>query len=217
VPANVAPHHSTQVGGFVEGYVAEDPILAVARGQAAELGVTSVTPGCGAVLRLLTAAGNAKSVVEVGTGVGVSGIWLLRGMRRDGVLTTIDVEPEYQRVARRVFLEAGFSPSRTRIITGRALDVLPRLADGMYDVVFVDHDAREYAAGVRAAGRLLRPGGVLLLGRALAGGKVADPAIRDQHTVALREVVKALREADDWIPALVPVGEGLLAAAKRCD
>lgn len=217
MPANVPPHHSTQVGDFVEGYVAEDAILAVARSQAAELGVTSVTPGCGATLRLLAAAGNAKSVVEVGTGVGVSGVWLLRGMRQTGVLTTIDVEPEYQRVARRVFLEARFSSSRTRIITGRALDVLPRLADGMYDVVFVDHDAREYAAGVRAAGRLLRPGGVLLLGRALAGGKVADPAIRDQHTVALREVVKAMREADDWIPALVPVGEGLLAAAKRCD
>lgn len=215
MPMNAMPHHSAQIGDFVEGYVAEDAILTIARAQAAELGVSSVTPGGGAALRLLAAAGNAKSVVEVGTGVGVSGVWLLRGMRPDGVLTTIDVEPEYQRVARRVFLEARFSPSRTRIIGGRALDVLPRLADGAYDVVFVDHDAREYAAGVAAAGRLLRPGGVLLLGRVLAAGKVSDPAVRDPHTVALREIMKALRDADEWIPALVPVGEGLLAAAKR--
>jgi predicted O-methyltransferase YrrM len=136
-------------------------------------------------------------------------------MRPDGVLTTIDIEGEHQRVARRLFLEAGNAASRTRIITGRALDVLPRLADGAYDLVFVDHDVNEYAAAVKAAARLLRPGGVLVLGSALAGGKVADPAIRDPDTVTLREVVKALREADEWIPAMLPTGDGLLCAVKR--
>lgn len=212
---NATSRHAAQIGEFVDGYATEDPVLAVARAQAEELGVATVTPSCGATLRFIAAAGNAKSVVEVGTGIGVSGVWLLRGMRHDGVLTTIDVESEYQRVARRIFAEAGFSPSRTRIITGRALDVLPRLADGVYDVVFVDHDACEYAAGVTAAARLLRPGGVLLLGKALASGNVADHTVRDSQTVALREVVKSLRDSDEWIPALLPVGEGLLAAAKR--
>lgn len=172
-------------------------------------------PGSGAALRLIAAAGAAKAVVEVGTGTGVSGLWLLRGMRPDGILTTIDIEPEYQRVARRMFADAGFAPSRTRIIAGRAMDVLPRLADGVYDLVFVDHDVGEYAAGVLAAARLLRSGGVLVLGRALAGGKVGDPAVRDQDTVALREVVKSLRDADEWLPALLPTGDGLLCAAKR--
>ncbi|MBN1173376.1 MAG: O-methyltransferase [Micromonosporaceae bacterium] len=190
-------------------------MLLAARGQAAELGVAAVTPSCGAALRLVAAACHAKSVVEVGTGTGVSGVWLLRGMRPDGVLTTIDVEPEYQRVARRVFAEVPFAPSRTRIIAGRALDVLPRLADGAYDVVFVDHDVTEYAAIVTSAFRLLRSGGMLLLGNALSGGRIADPAARDPQTVALREVVKSLRDAEEWIPALLPVGEGLLAAAKR--
>jgi predicted O-methyltransferase YrrM len=154
-------------------------------------------------------------VVEVGTGTGVSGLWLLRGMRPDGILTTIDVEPEYQRVARRLFTEAGFAPSRTRIIAGRALDVLPRLADAVYDLVFVDHDAAEYPLAVAAAARLLRPGGVLVLGGALAGGKVGDPAVRDPETVALREVVKSLRDTEEWLPALVPAGAGLLCAARR--
>lgn len=207
--------HTTQADDFVEGYVTEDAVLLTARGQATELGVSVITPGCGAALRLVAAASNAKSVVEVGTGTGVSGVWLLRGMRPDGVLTTIDVEPEYQRVARRVFIEARFAPSRTRIIAGRALDVLPRLADGAYDVVFVDHDVIEYPAIVAAASRLLRPGGMLLLGKALGGGKVTDPTARDPETVALREVLKAMRDAEDWIPALLPVGAGLLAAAKH--
>jgi predicted O-methyltransferase YrrM len=85
----------------------------------------------------------------------------------------------------------------------------------VYDLVFVDHDVNEYAAGVNAAARLLRKGGVLVLGAALAGGKVADPTVRDPDTVVLREVVKSLRDADEWIPALLPTGEGLLCAVKR--
>jgi predicted O-methyltransferase YrrM len=201
---------------FAEAYVAEDIVLQTARSLAHEVGLSAVTPGAGAVLRLLAAAGSAKAVVEIGTGTGVSGVWLLRGMRADGVLTTIDVEHEHQRLARRIFIEAGFAPSRTRIIAGRALDVLPRLADGMYDLIFVDADATEFGACTEAALRLLRPGGVLAVYGALAGGRIGDPAARDADTVTIRETVKAVRESDDWIPALLPAGEGLLVAVKRC-
>lgn len=200
---------------FAEAFSAEDEVLRTARNLAQELGLTPVTAGAGGVLRLLAAAGSAKAVVEIGTGTGVSGIWLLRGMRADGVLTTIDVEHEHQRIARRLFAEAGFAPSRTRIITGRALDVLPRLADAVYDLVFLDADATEAGACADAALRLLRPGGVLVVNGAMAGGRIADPAARDVDTVTLRETLKAVRESDDWIPALIPAGAGLLAAVKR--
>jgi predicted O-methyltransferase YrrM len=141
-------------------------------------------------------------------------VWLLRGMRAGGVLTTIDVELEHQRVARRIFVAAGFPSSRTRIITGRALDVLPRLADGVYDMVFLDADTAEYGACAAAAQRLLRPVGVLAINGALAGGRIGDPAARDTETVAIREVLKAVRESDEWVPALLPAGGGLLAAVK---
>ncbi|WP_433533371.1 O-methyltransferase [Micromonospora sp. CA-263727] len=190
-------------------------MLRTARSLAREVGLDAVTPGAGAALRLLAAAGNARAVVEIGTGTGVSGVWLLRGMRADGVLTTIDVEVEHQRMARRIFAEAGFVAGRTRIITGRALDVLPRLADGAYDLVFVDAEATGFTACVDAALRLLRPGGVLVLNGAFAGGRIGDPAARDAETVTVRETVKAIRESEHWIPALLPVGHGLLAAI-RC-
>ncbi|GIF51045.1 putative O-methyltransferase YrrM [Asanoa ferruginea] len=200
---------------FADAYPPEDLVLQTARRLAEEVGLPCVSPGSGAALRLLAAAGNARSLVEIGTGTGVSGVWLLRGMRPDGVLTTIDVENEHQRVARRIFQEAGFAPSRTRIITGRALDVLPRLTDRGYDLVFVDADPTEYAACVAAAGRLLRPGGVLAVNNALAGGRIGDPAARDPETVLIREVVRDLRDADDWVPALLPTGAGLLTAVRR--
>jgi predicted O-methyltransferase YrrM len=201
--------------GFAEVYAAEDAVLQAARNFAGELGLTPVSPGTGAVLRLLAAAGGAKSVVEVGTGTGVSGLWLLRGMRADGVLTTIDADSEHQRIARRIFVEAGYPAGRTRIIAGRALDVLPRLADRVYDLVFADADRTEVYACTEAALRLLRPGGTLVLNGALAGGRIADPAARDMETVTLRETLRTIRESDDWIPALIPTGAGLLAAVKR--
>jgi predicted O-methyltransferase YrrM len=200
---------------FAESYSGEDVVLRTARSLAHELGLSAVTPGAGSVLRLLAAAGSAKAVVEIGTGTGVSGVWLLRGMRADGVLTTIDVENEHQRIARRIFVEAGFAPSRTRIITGRALDVLPRLADGVYDLVFVDADATEFGACAEAALRLLRPGGALIVNGALAGGRISDPSARDVDTLTIRETLKALRDSEDWISALIPTGAGLLAAVKR--
>ncbi|MBO3740700.1 O-methyltransferase [Actinoplanes sp. NEAU-H7] len=189
--------------------------MQTARALAHELGLPCVSPGAGSVLRLLAAAGSAKAVVEIGTGTGVSGIWLLRGMRPDGVLTTIDVEHEHQRIARRIFLEAGYASSRTRIISGRALNVLPRLADGVYDLIFVDADTTEFAACTEAALRLLRPGGVLIVNGAHAGGRISDPSARDVDTLTIRETVKAIRDSEDWIPAVIPSGAGLLTAVKR--
>lgn len=214
-PAREANPRGAQAREFAESYVPEDPVLRAARQSAHEVGLTPVGPGAGAALRLLAAASNAKAVVEVGTGTGVSGLWMLRGMRPDGILTTIDVEGEHQRLAKRMFTEAGYPPGRTRIISGHALDVLPRLADGAYDLVLLDAEPDEHVAHAAEARRLLRAGGVLAINGALAGGRVGDPAARDPATVTIREVLKALRDADEWIPALLPVGGGLLCAVKR--
>ena len=214
-PARSFGQPATQSIPFAETYLTEDPVLQTARALAHELGLPCVSPGAGSVLRLLAAAGSAKAVVEIGTGTGVSGIWLLRGMRPDGVLTTIDVEHEHQRIARRIFLEAGYPSSRTRIISGRSLDVLPRLADGAYDLIFVDADTTEFEACTAAALRLLRRGGVLIVNGAHAGGRINDPSARDVDTLTVRETVKAIRESEDWIPAVIPSGAGLLTAVKR--
>ncbi len=130
---------------------------------------------------------DARAVVEIGTGTGVSGLWLLRGMRADGVLTTVDIEAEHQRLARESFTEAGIPHQRARTIAGAALDVLPRLTDGHYDLVFCDGDKHEYAAYLDEALRLLRPGGVVAFDNALWHDRVADPAQRDEETVAIRE------------------------------
>ncbi len=193
----------------------EDDVLADARAKAEELGCVPIGRGGGAALRFLAAALGARHVVEVGTGTGVSGVWLLRGMPANGVLTTIDVEPEHQRVARETFSAAGIAGNRARVIAGRAMEVLPRLTDGAYDLAFIYADKKEYQGYLDAAFRLLRAGGVVAFDNALWRDKVADPAQRDETTTALRELGRSLRDDERFVPCLLPVGDGLLCAVKR--
>ncbi|MDQ6686085.1 MAG: O-methyltransferase [Actinomycetota bacterium] len=199
---------------YSEQYVDEDEILANGRTRAKEVGVVPIGSGGGAALRFLASVLDARAVVEIGTGTGVSGLWLLRGMRSDGVLTSVDTEAEHQRLARETFNEAGIPPQRARLIPGSALEVLPRLTDGHYDVVFCDGDKQEYSDYLAEALRLLRPGGVVAFDNALWHDRVADPAQRDAETVAIRELGKAVRENETLVPVLLPVGDGLLVAKK---
>lgn len=200
---------------YAEDFADEPQDVEAARAQGERLGATPVTSGGGAALRMLAATTAARTVVEIGTGAGTSGLWLLAGMPSDGVLTTIDISMEHQRAARTAFQRAGYPPQRTRIISGSALAVLPRLADAAYDLVFVDGEKDEYPTYVEQALRLVRRGGVVALDNMLWHDRVADPAVRDETTVRLRALAKELRERDDLLTTLLPVGDGLLVCVKR--
>lgn len=200
---------------YAESFVAEDEILARARARGTEVGAMPIGQGGGAMLRFLARVVDARAVVEIGTGCGVSGVWLLRGMREDGILTSVDIEAEHQRLAREAFTEAGFTTQRTRLIVGRALEVLPRLSDGAYDLVLCDGRKTEYAEYLDQALRLLRVGGVVAVDNSLWHDRVADPAQRDPETVTVRELGKQVLEDERLVPVLLPVGDGLLCAVKR--
>ncbi|MBA3744859.1 O-methyltransferase [Sporichthya sp.] len=187
-----------------DAYLAEDEVLRDARTRAAENGLTVPRSSFGATLRFLAALLDARSVVEVGTGTGVTGVWLLRGMRADGVLTSVDPDPDYQRMARTAYTEAGVPANRARLIVGRPIEVLPRLTDGGYDLMSVCADPLEYADYLREAPRLLRDGGVVVFGDATG----SSPG-------AMRALGKELLVSEDFAAVLLPVGTGLLAATKR--
>ncbi|MGW5388068.1 O-methyltransferase [Nocardia sp. NPDC003963] len=199
---------------YVEESVVEDEILVSARERATELGAAPVPPSVGALLSMYAQLLDARAVVEVGTGAGVSGLWLLDGMREDGTLTTIDSEPEHQRAAKESFRAAEIPLARTRLINGRALDVLPRLADGAYDLVFLDAAPIEHPQYIAEAVRLLRAGGAVLLHNALLGGRVPDPSVRDPATQAVRSATRVVAEDPGLTSVLIPLGDGLLCASK---
>ncbi|UNK69792.1 class I SAM-dependent methyltransferase [Microbacterium sp. H1-D42] len=198
---------------FARETIAEPSAIARARAHAVELGAAPVSPGIGAQCAVLAATSGARSIVEIGTGAGVSGLWLLRGAPQ-AVLTTIDNEPEHLGVARQSFADAKIPPARARFITGRAADVLPRMNEGAYDIVLVDADPENVIEYVEHSLRLVRNGGLVLVPRVLAGGKVADPVQRDAVTTAYRSLIQETQESQAVLAALSTTGEGLLQLAR---
>jgi predicted O-methyltransferase YrrM len=176
--------------------------------------VEAITPATGQQLAFLATALGAKSIVEVGTGAGVSGLWLLSGSK-NSVLTTIDSEPEFQNAARESFKAAGIPATRMRVISGKASEVLANMAESAYDLVFVDIDPINIETTVAKALGLIRPGGVLAIAHSLWRDRVPNPTLRDDETSSLRAVMRNFLELEDYVSTVSMVGDGLLLVAKR--
>lgn len=189
----------------------EDEPLRAARARSEEADIPAVSADTGALLRFLARVTNARHVIEVGSGGGYSGLWLLGGMDPRGALTTIELDPNNQGLAQRAYGEAGVA-DRVRAILGAALMVLPKLADATYDIVFLDAVKAEYPDYLEHARRLLRPGGVLVADNALWHGKVADGTVGDEDTEGIRAFNASVREDDAFTPIIFRTGDGVLAA-----
>jgi predicted O-methyltransferase YrrM len=199
---------------FANSFIPESEIMQRARQRGAEIGTYETTQSVGSMLRYLTNLIGASSIVEVGTGSGVSGLWIIPAMIEKGLFTSIDDEIENARLAKQAFEEATIPTSRYRLITGNSTEIVGKLADSLYDI-FILRKSRDIFENVESAHRSLRPGGVLVIDRALMGGKVADPTQRDEETIAFRDAIKLIREARErWLPMLLPVGDGVLVATK---
>ena len=198
---------------FADDVIVESEVILRARQQSLELGVDPIAPSTGAQAAVVVAATKAENIVEIGTGVGVSGLWLLHGSA-EAQLTSIDVEVDHQQHARTFFTEAGVAANRVRLITGHALDVLPRMNENSYDIVFVDADPQSVIEYVEHGLRLVRPGGTVLVARALWRGRVADPAARDPLSTGFRTLITETAASGAVISALSPAGDGLLQITK---
>ncbi|WP_432559052.1 O-methyltransferase [Granulicoccus sp. GXG6511] len=199
---------------FAEGFRPQSEAIQAARKEAAALGVTPVSPGSASLLTVVARMIEAKAVVEIGTGAGVSGLALFEGMDSTGVLTSVDTEHEVQAAARRAFLASQIPNRRFRLIAGQALDVLPKLSDGAYDLVLINGDQLEFGEYVAQALRLLRHGGIMLVNHALWSNKIADPDNQEDETIVIRESLSAIQEIEEFTAALSPIGDGLVVAVK---
>ena len=198
---------------YAEEFVVERADIAAVREHSLELGIDAVTPSMGAQLAVIAAATRPTNIIEVGTGIGVSGLWLMSGAP-DAVLTTIDAEMDYQQLARNAFATAGIPTNRVRLIGGRAEDVLTRMNESSYDLVFIDADPGSVIEYVEHGLRLARRGGTVIVAHALWKGRVADPAARDETVAGFRFLLKEIAGSDAVLAALSPVGDGLLQLTK---
>ncbi|MCU1596619.1 MAG: hypothetical protein QOK08_1879 [Actinomycetota bacterium] len=194
---------------FAEDFIVESAPIAAARAHSLENGIEPISPAVGAQIAVIAAATNAGSIIEVGTGMGVSGLWMFAGAP-DATLTSIDIELDFQQSARRAFTEAGIPANRARLIAGRALDVLPRMNEASYDLVLVDADAASVIEYVEHGLRLVRVGGTVLVPHALWRGRVADPAQRDETVADFRTLLTEIAASTAVLAALSLAGDGLL-------
>lgn len=188
----------------------EDDAMRSARQLSEDEGVTPVTHLGGAWLRWFAGVRPARDVVELGSGIGYSALWLLAGMHPRGMLTTIESDADRQARAQRVLGRAGHG-QRVRSILGAALGVLPKLADHAYDLMFIDAAPVEYPDYLRHSTRLLRPGGLLIADHVMRAGfgDATDPGAAALHAFA-----GMIRDDQTLDGQMLPVGDGMLVATK---
>jgi predicted O-methyltransferase YrrM len=191
-----------------QSFIPEDTHLANAREKSSELGLNPIGQGVGALLKFLASTIDASNVVEIGTGTGVSGLWLFRGMNSAGVLTSIDSDQERQRAAKEIFSDAGIATNKIRLIAGRAIEVVGKLTDNAYDLMFINGDKLEYETLFEQSLRLLRPGGLLVFHNILGDSNAAD-------NEAVRIVSEKIKDDSRLVSVMIPSGSGMIAASYR--
>lgn len=198
---------------YAEQYPQESNAMTAARHLSLELGITTLTKAVAAQVSQLALLMRAQNICELGTGVGLSALALLRYLPQ-AHLTSIDVEGEYHREARKIFLNAGIIASRLRLIEGDAQAVLPRLNTGSYDLLLIDANPEALFEHVEYGLQVIRPGGSVLIPNALRDGRVPDPANRDDVTTIYRDLLAVMCESNAVCTSLSPIGNGLLTLTR---
>jgi predicted O-methyltransferase YrrM len=198
---------------FVEERVVEDVDIERARRTSLEHGVDPITATAGEYIAAIAIAMDAMSIIEIGTGLGVGTLWLAQACP-EAHITTIDSEIDHHVTVRELLQEAEIPSSRVRLISEKALDVLPKMNEGSYDLVVIDADFHNVQAYVDQAITLVRPRGSVIVAGVLGDDLVADPAQRDDKTSAYRWLLKALEDRDDSVHTVNLIGDGLVHIVK---
>lgn len=201
---------------FSEQYPTETDAIITARRLSLELGIEPVSRSIAAHLSMTAAIMGSPAICEIGTGVGVSGLSLLRHSP-GATLTSIEQEPEHMREARAAFSAAGIAASRLRLIEGDARHVMPRMNLAAYDLVFIDADPAQLLEHFAHALGVVRPGGLVLIPNAFSHGRVPDPASRDEATQSMRDLLATVAESPAMAASLSPAGDGLLSLVRLDD
>jgi predicted O-methyltransferase YrrM len=175
--------------------VGDDPVLSAAleASDAAELPKIAVSTQQGKFLSLLAAAIRARRILEIGTLGGFSTIWLARGAGPDGRVTTLEYEPRHAEVARANIDRAGVG-DRVEVVVGPALETLPTVTGGPFDLVFIDADKENNAAYLEWAVRLSHPGSVILVDNVIREGAILNAKSDDAKVAATRQTLQLMGE-----------------------
>jgi len=200
--------------------VREPEVLRRLRDETAELpnAGMQIAPEEGAALAMLVRLTGARRVLEVGTFTGYSSTAMALALPADGTILCCDVSEEWTDVARRAWIRSGVE-EKVELRLGPAVDTLDDLlaADeaGTFDLAFIDADKDNYAAYYARALRLVRRGGLIAIDNVLWSGRVADPSVNDDSTLAIRELNALIAEDERVDVVMLPIADGLTLAQIR--
>lgn len=205
---------------LIEHALREPAILAELREVTADLAQAQmqISPLQGQFMALLVKLTGARRCIEIGTFTGYSSLAVALALPDDGHITACDVSAEWTDVARRFWAKAGVADKIELRLAPAAETLQALLDDGQaecFDFAFIDADKSAYATYYELVLKLLRSGGLIAVDNTLWSGKVADAAISDTNTVALRAFNERVH-ADQRIDlSVLPIGDGLTLARKR--
>ncbi len=198
----------------------EPEVLACLRAETMclPMAVMQISPEQGQFMGLLVQLLGARRCLEVGTFTGYSALACALVLPRDGELVALDISQEWTAIGRRYWAEAGVL-DRIHLKLGPASDSLRQLrrdgGDGTFDFMFIDADKTGYADYVEQGFHLVRSGGLIAIDNVLWSGLVADPAVADADTAALRSLNEQLLRDPRFDLSMVPIGDGLTLLRKR--
>ncbi len=200
--------------------VREPEVLARLRAETMRLpmAVMQISPEQGQFMALLVRLIGARRCLEVGTFTGYSALACALALPEDGELVALDISAEWTAIARRYWAEAGVEGKISLRLgpAGESLRALRRDSPRRtFDFMFIDADKPGYADYVEQGFHLVRPGGLIAIDNVLWSGKVADEAVQDESTVALRALNAKLRDDPRVSLSVLPIGDGLTLALKR--
>jgi predicted O-methyltransferase YrrM len=171
----------------------------------------------GALLRVLATAISARRILEIGTAVGYSGIWLAGALPPDGSLITLEMDLDRAREARQNFARAGVA-DRVNVMTGDAKLTIAKVS-GPFDLIFQDGSKQLYTPLLERLVSLLRPGGLLVTDNVLWDGEVVPgflpKPVRDEaDTRAIAEYNQRVATFPNLLTAVIPLRDGVSISVK---
>lgn len=172
----------------------------------------------GGLLRVLATAIGATRILEIGTAIGYSGIWLAGALPPGGMLLTLELNEERAAFARENFAKAGLA-DRANVIIGDAGRTIAKVS-GPFDLIFQDGDKTLYGPMLDRLVELLRPRGLLVTDNVLWDGKVVPGFISEPHgnpadTAAIADYNRRLNAHPSLLVSTVPLRDGVAIAVKK--
>jgi predicted O-methyltransferase YrrM len=195
-----------------------DPILREVEREGEARKLPLIDAEVGGLLRVLATAIGAVRILEIGTAIGYSGIWLAGALPSNGMLLTLEVDGERARTARENFARSGLA-ERVSVIVGDAERMLAKVS-GPFDLIFQDGDKQQYTSLLDRLVDRLRPGGLLITDNVLWDGNVvpgfARPAARNRaDTEAISTYNERINSHPQLLTVIVPLRDGVAISVKR--